>query len=314
MHVFIGCASEDKALADELIDHMKEVVRSPAVAFDPWHRDVFTLSRGTMDDLAKATRTSDFGVFIFSGADRVESRGVTSFSPRDNVVFEAGLFAGALGLERTFILLDAASHAKVPSDLAGITLATYGGGAELATAARQIAARIDGLGPRLRVTELTVDEAHHHMYEAMRDPRIKVFKHAAVATNNFAVSNVVSEFDREVLAFMRRDGTSYYYVFNTGGDSKLAKVRSDRALRLLGEAQGGRHRMCARSIKRKQQTVNVLLFLGEGRNEAISVETNNDLHVFTLYQEPHAARSWKLFFDELWGGAADVTAPAATNP
>ena len=46
-------------------------------------------------------------------------------SPRDNVVFEAGLFGGVLGMRRTFILH--AAGAKLPSDLLGLTLVRYGG-------------------------------------------------------------------------------------------------------------------------------------------------------------------------------------------
>jgi predicted nucleotide-binding protein len=38
-------------------------------------------------------------------------------SPRDNVVFEAGLFGGALGIRRTVILH--AHGSKLPSDLLG---------------------------------------------------------------------------------------------------------------------------------------------------------------------------------------------------
>ncbi len=44
-------------------------------------------------------------------------------SPRDNVVFEAGLFGGVLGMRRTFILH--ASGAKLPSDLLGLTCVRY---------------------------------------------------------------------------------------------------------------------------------------------------------------------------------------------
>ncbi len=44
-------------------------------------------------------------------------------SPRDNVVFEAGLFGGALGIRRTFILH--ANDSKLPSDLLGLTSVRY---------------------------------------------------------------------------------------------------------------------------------------------------------------------------------------------
>ena len=44
-------------------------------------------------------------------------------SPRDNVVFEAGLFGGVLGMRRTFILH--ANGAKLPTDLLGLTCVRY---------------------------------------------------------------------------------------------------------------------------------------------------------------------------------------------
>src|SRR6187401_369735 len=46
-------------------------------------------------------------------------------SPRDNVVFEAGLFGGVLGMRRTFILH--ASGAQLPTDLLGLTCVRYDG-------------------------------------------------------------------------------------------------------------------------------------------------------------------------------------------
>ncbi len=44
--------------------------------------------------------------------------------PRDNVIFELGLFMGTLGRSRTF-LLQQAGQLKIPSDLAGVTTATF---------------------------------------------------------------------------------------------------------------------------------------------------------------------------------------------
>jgi predicted nucleotide-binding protein len=64
----------------------------------------------------------DFAAFAFARDDwTTTSRrasaptGPGQASPRDNVVFEAGLFGGTLGMRRTFILH--ASDAKLPSDL-----------------------------------------------------------------------------------------------------------------------------------------------------------------------------------------------------
>jgi len=55
------------------------------------------------------------------------SRGTKNLAPRDNIVFELGLFAGQLGRERTFaVALDSEKEGlKLPSDFAGVMHATY---------------------------------------------------------------------------------------------------------------------------------------------------------------------------------------------
>jgi hypothetical protein len=73
----------------------------------------------------KALPRYDFAVLVVTADDLATSRGASRAVPRDNVVFEAGLFMGRLGPERTFVLYDAAAQPKLPSDLAGITLATF---------------------------------------------------------------------------------------------------------------------------------------------------------------------------------------------
>ncbi len=74
------------------------------------------------------THEVDFAAFVFAQDDWT-TKGASpdaapgEASPRDNVVFEAGLFGGALGIRRTFILH--ANGAKLPSDLLGLTAIRY---------------------------------------------------------------------------------------------------------------------------------------------------------------------------------------------
>lgn len=62
---------------------------------------------------------------VLRAEDLVESRGQTQLAPRDNVMFELGLFMGTLGRERTFFVYSRDNPPKLPSDLAGITAISY---------------------------------------------------------------------------------------------------------------------------------------------------------------------------------------------
>jgi predicted nucleotide-binding protein len=67
------------------------------------------------------------GVFVpvFGPDDVIFSRGKRFDGPRDNVIFELGLFTGALGRKRTFVVSPSGKKLKVPSDLLGINFVQY---------------------------------------------------------------------------------------------------------------------------------------------------------------------------------------------
>ena len=46
-------------------------------------------------------------------------------APRDNVIFELGLFMGRLGRARAILMEPRAAKLKLPSDLAGLTTIPY---------------------------------------------------------------------------------------------------------------------------------------------------------------------------------------------
>jgi hypothetical protein len=96
---------------------------------EPWTTS-FDPGTTTLQRLLDLSREVDFAAFVFARDDWTTSSASTSdspepgqASPRDNVVFEAGLFGSALGMHRTFILH--ASGAKLPSDLLGLTTVRY---------------------------------------------------------------------------------------------------------------------------------------------------------------------------------------------
>jgi hypothetical protein len=120
--IFLGSSTQQERLLQALTRGLQDIAD-----VEPW-TTVFTPSVSTLERLVELTHEVDFAAFIF-GQDDWTSRGLApdhesgQAAPRDNVVFEAGLFGGALGIRRTFILH--AKGAKIPTDLNGLTTIRY---------------------------------------------------------------------------------------------------------------------------------------------------------------------------------------------
>lgn len=101
-----------------------------AFAYDPftttvWTDGVFKVSNYTLQSLEDEVDKSDFAIAIAHADDLTDSRGKEWPSPRDNVIFELGLFMGRLGKERAILMEPRDVGVKLPSDLAGITTVPY---------------------------------------------------------------------------------------------------------------------------------------------------------------------------------------------
>ncbi len=140
--VFIGGASESDKIVKRLGDGLCDIA-------EVWSwRDVFNLSEYTLQALQRAANQVDFAVMVFGREDVTLSREKQASSPRDNVVYEAGLFAGNLGEHRTLVLH--AKDTKIPTDHLGVTMAPYDAeDPDLESAIERIRERIDTLDARL---------------------------------------------------------------------------------------------------------------------------------------------------------------------
>jgi hypothetical protein len=92
-----------------------------------WDEWVFWPNESTFDGLLRISTEYNFAVIIWGPSDITTTGGKSISSPRDNVIFEAGLFLGVLGRHRVFIAEDKTAATKIPSDYAGITRVTYEG-------------------------------------------------------------------------------------------------------------------------------------------------------------------------------------------
>lgn len=115
--VFIGSTAEAEKFAGAVVAQLSSVA-----VCRPWDQGVFEVGGVMQESLVRGILECDYAIIILSLDDTTGSRGVDYFSPRDNLIFEAGISFGALHPSRTFLIPEARSGAKLPSDLNGFTI------------------------------------------------------------------------------------------------------------------------------------------------------------------------------------------------
>lgn len=153
--IFLGSSGKQAALLDGLTVGLEDVAD-----VEPW-TVTFNPGSTTLGRLVQLTHEVDFAAFIFARDDwtsvehAVSDATAGQASPRDNVVFEAGLFGGVLGMDRTFILH--AEGAKLPTDLLGLTCVRYGDASdadEVAAMNQKLRKAIEDIGVISRIEGL----------------------------------------------------------------------------------------------------------------------------------------------------------------
>ena len=151
--IFLGSSGKQGKLLQALTRGLSDIAD-----VEPWTAS-FNPGVSTLERLLELTREVDFAVFIFAQDDwtsvapvAADDSAAGQASPRDNVVFEAGLFGGVLGMRRTFILH--ANGAKLPTDLLGLTSVRYSGEAspaEVRTINQKNRAAVEDQGRMARI-------------------------------------------------------------------------------------------------------------------------------------------------------------------
>jgi Predicted nucleotide-binding protein containing TIR-like domain len=148
VRVFIGSSSEGQAIAA----HLQHELESRNICEAELWPDIFEPSGYALPSLINAAAAVDFAVLIATPDDTTISRGEERVAMRDNIILEFGLFAGALGLERTYLL--PTGKVSLPSDVLGLTHLPYRArsdnniGAALNSAVLALSRQVDTLGRR----------------------------------------------------------------------------------------------------------------------------------------------------------------------
>ncbi len=123
LKIFIGASSE----ADEYARVVKHALEGVGISTIPWRR-VFRPGDYGLDALDRLMHQADGAVLIATADDRTWYRGVESFSPRDNIIFELGYFLHAFGRQRIAIVRvphHDGTLPRVPTDLSGLTTINF---------------------------------------------------------------------------------------------------------------------------------------------------------------------------------------------
>lgn len=118
--MFLGSSTEGLSIAKQIQLNLKHSVNVRL-----WTNGVFGPSGVSVDDLLKQVDACDFAAFVFGPDDTTISRRGLYDAPRDNVIFELGLFMGRVGRERAFLIKEQSGDIKIPSDLLGVAPITY---------------------------------------------------------------------------------------------------------------------------------------------------------------------------------------------
>jgi hypothetical protein len=118
--LFVGSSTE----GIEFARAVRGLVREDAEV-TLWNEGVFNIGSTFIESLVAALPRFDFAALLLTPDDLVVARDERVLGPRDNVLFELGLFMGRLGRDRTFVIRPKGDGVKVPSDLDGLVVATY---------------------------------------------------------------------------------------------------------------------------------------------------------------------------------------------
>lgn len=119
--VFIISSSEAAEVAQIIQESFEHTPILPIL----WADGVFRATTYALEALEKAVDECDFAVAVAHSDDITHFRGDTWPAPRDNVVFELGMFLGRLGRSRAILMEPREDRVKLPSDMSGVTTIGY---------------------------------------------------------------------------------------------------------------------------------------------------------------------------------------------
>jgi hypothetical protein len=117
--LFIASTANQLAIAQKI-----ESFLSPEYRCKLWIAETFEPGASALESLLSEVRNTDFALILLTADDRTVlnadlNENATVEVPRDNLIFEAGLFLSALGRQRVALCVENPPKVKLPTDLSG---------------------------------------------------------------------------------------------------------------------------------------------------------------------------------------------------
>jgi len=117
--IFIGSSTSGYDIAEAVKRHL-----SPSCDCHLWKEPgIWEPNYSTFDNLLRMCGYFDFGVFVATADDLTLTNDKILIEPRDNVILEMSLFLGAMGRDKSFLLVE--DGVKLPSDFSGIYMPRF---------------------------------------------------------------------------------------------------------------------------------------------------------------------------------------------
>ena len=114
MKIFIGSSSEQSKTMETVAGWLHKAGHEPYC----WNKAILPGQDTLINQLIRISQEVDGAIFIFAEDDSIDGGGEGRLQPRDNVIFEYGLFMGTLGAESVVFIR--VGKAKIATDLLGI--------------------------------------------------------------------------------------------------------------------------------------------------------------------------------------------------
>ncbi|MDI1255663.1 MAG: nucleotide-binding protein [Flavobacterium sp.] len=119
--IFIGSSTEALKIARKIKSGLKYDAH-----VDTWADGIFDEpGKVYIEILEDILNNYEYGIFVFNPDDNVFSRGKLVSIPRDNVIFEYGMFLGKHSRKKAFFIVPRGVDIKIMTDVLGITCLDY---------------------------------------------------------------------------------------------------------------------------------------------------------------------------------------------